>query len=212
MEHRAFDTLVKQLAQGSSRRSLLKGVLGLGGAAAAGTLLDAQADAARRGYSGPFPKPTVIPGPPTCNDQNCYGCRECVNGICTPNPQELCYDHTDQCLTSVCNPDGGCSYPFDCRVNDGCCGYGHLCNQSSGQCECDASLCCGVDCPGCQECENGACVRKPENCYDHTDQCLASVCNADGGCSYPFDCRVKDGCCKTGETCSSSDGQCVASA
>lgn len=209
MDDRSFDALAKGLAQGRNRRSLLKGLLGFGGAAVAGTLVVSDSDAARRGYPGPLPKPTVAPGPPPCNDQNCYGCRECVNGVCTPNPGELCYNHTDQCLTSVCNADGGCSYPFDCRVGIDCCNAGASCNRSTGQCECLPGTCCGVNCPGCQECENGACVRKPANCYDHTDQCLASVCDADGGCSYPFDCRVRAGCCTGGTTCSSSTGQCV---
>lgn len=209
MDDRRFDDFARELARGRSRRALLKAAFGFGAAAVAGSLIDSDTEAARRGYSGPLPKPTVVPGPPACNDQNCYGCRECVSGVCTPNPNELCYNHTDECLASVCNPDGGCSYPFDCRVNDGCCGYGQQCNQTSGQCECDASLCCGVECPGCQECENGVCTRNPANCYDHTADCLASVCDADGGCSYPFDCRVKGGCCPAGKTCNASNGQCV---
>ena len=105
MEDRTFDSLAKALAQGRSRRSLLKGMLGLGGAAAvgdvAGVRMQTPPGVATRAQ---FPKPTVVPGPPTCNDQNCYGCRECVNGVCTANPKDNCYDHTDECLASVCNP------------------------------------------------------------------------------------------------------------
>lgn len=207
MEHRTFDDLAKSLASGRSRRSLLKGLLGLGGAAATGSLLDSSADAARRGYSGPFSTPTVVPGPPACTDQNCYGCFQCIKGVCTPNPKDNCYDHSNECLGSVCAPDGGCRYPFDCRVADGCCGEEYVCNQSTGQCDC-ADACCNVTCPGCQVCENGACVGKSDNCYDHTDQCLASVCNSDGSCSYPFDCAVRAGCCEAGTLCNSGTGQC----
>ncbi len=163
--------LTKALAQGRSRRSLLKGFLGLGGAATVGALLASDTDAARRGYSGPKPQPTVVPGPPTCNSQNCYGCRECVNGVCTANPQQLCYDHTNECLTSVCNPDGGCSYPFDCRVKEGCCGFDQYCDLSTGAC---------MNCPGnlCQSSAAGpvCCSGATPNCCDQngTLTCVAA--------------------------------------
>lgn len=206
MEDRTFDAITKELARGRSRRALLKGLLGIGGAAITTTVFDATAGAARRGYSGPKPPGESEPGPPTCNPLTCYGCHECVNGVCTDNPVENCYHHG--CMTAYCNPDGGCGYRFDCHAEDGCCGASETCN-ASGQCVCEPGTCCGIECPGCQECESGACVRKPENCYNHTDQCLASVCGADGGCSYPFDCRVRAGCCAAGQTCDTSNGQCV---
>jgi hypothetical protein len=211
VDHRTFDTLAKGLAQGRNRRSLLKGLLGLGGAVAAGTAIAPETDAARRGYAGPVPKssPTVVPGPGTCDPQTCYGCKQCQGGVCIDNPKDNCYDHTDECLGAVCNPDGGCSYPFDCRVRDGCCTGEQVCNQTSGHCECLPNTCCGVECPGCQTCEKGVCVRDDANCYVHTEECLASVCNADGSCSYPFDCGVRDNCCPSGETCDTSTGACV---
>ena len=58
MDDRRFDQLVKAVASGASRRSVLKGMLGLGGAALVGSAaLDADVDAARR--------PTPTPKPPT---------------------------------------------------------------------------------------------------------------------------------------------------
>jgi hypothetical protein len=51
MDDRRFDALAKRL--GGSRRSLLKTMVGLGGAAAAARLGANEADAARRGYAGP---------------------------------------------------------------------------------------------------------------------------------------------------------------
>jgi hypothetical protein len=209
MDDRNFDDLAKRLASSRSRRSLVKSFLGLGAATVAGGALAAETDAARRGYGGPKPRSTVVPGPPTCSPLTCYGCHACVNGVCTDQPKTNCYDHTDQCMAAYCYPDGGCGYSFDCRVNDGCCGNGQMCN-ASGQCVCDPSVCCGVECPGCQECSNGACVPNPANCYDHTADCRASVCDADGGCSYPLDCRVRANCCAAGQTCNSINGQCVA--
>jgi hypothetical protein len=208
MEDHAFDAFTKGFSQGRSRRALLKGILGFGSAAVVGTAAVSGAEAARRGYAGPLPKSTVVAGPPTCDPQTCYGCHQCVGSVCTDQPKTNCYDHTDQCLTSVCNPDGGCSYPFDCRVRDGCCGHGQMCN-AEGQCVCDPSVCCGVECPGCQECSGGTCVRNPANCYDHTAECRASVCGPDGGCSYPFDCNVRAGCCSDGQVCNAIDGTCV---
>lgn len=210
MDDRSFDELIRRLALGSSRRSLLKAALGIGATASTGKLLENSAEAARRGYPGPAkPTSTIVAGPPVCTEKTCYGCHQCVNGVCTDNPTQNCYDHTGECLAAYCNPDGGCGYRFDCRVDLGCCADDQTCN-TDGACVCPPNTCCGVQCPGCQECENGACVRKPENCYDHTAECLASVCDADGGCSYPFDCRVRAGCCPSGQVCSSSSGQCIA--
>ena len=57
MDDRRFDSLVRALAEGKSRRSVLKGLLGLGGAALVGSAaLDGDADAARR----PTPTPTPV--------------------------------------------------------------------------------------------------------------------------------------------------------
>ena len=49
MDDRSFDALVKAVASGASRRSVLKGMLGLGGAAlTGGALMEGDTDAARR--------------------------------------------------------------------------------------------------------------------------------------------------------------------
>jgi hypothetical protein len=60
MDDRRFDELARRL--GGSRRRFLKQVVGLGGAAAVGSLAIDDAGAARRGYSGPrFPVPATTP-------------------------------------------------------------------------------------------------------------------------------------------------------
>ena len=60
MDDRRFDELARRL--GGSRRRFLKQVVGLGGAAAVGSLVAVDAEAARRGYSGPpFPAPAATP-------------------------------------------------------------------------------------------------------------------------------------------------------
>lgn len=64
MDDKRFDSIARQLGSVSSRRSVLKGLLGLGGVAAVGLAVHGQTDAARRGFSGPF-GPTPVPTP-TC--------------------------------------------------------------------------------------------------------------------------------------------------
>lgn len=59
MDEKRFDDLAKRV--GGSRRSLLKKMVGLGGAAAVARLSVSQAEAARRGYGGPS-------GPPPNDD------------------------------------------------------------------------------------------------------------------------------------------------
>ena len=71
MDDRRFDALVKAVATGTTRRSLVKGLLGLGGAAVIGSSLrESEVDAARR--------PTPTPKPVTCPGQQVP-----VNGVCT---------------------------------------------------------------------------------------------------------------------------------
>src|SRR5215218_7183017 len=71
MDDRRFDSFVKALAAGKSRRSVLKGLLGLGAAATVGsTLMEPGSEAARR----PTPTPTPI---------RCPGNQTPVNGVCT---------------------------------------------------------------------------------------------------------------------------------
>src|SRR5215218_1827607 len=61
MDDKRFDGLTRLIALGSSRRSVLKGLLGLGGAALAGSAaLDGDGEAARR--PTPTPTPVKCPG------------------------------------------------------------------------------------------------------------------------------------------------------
>jgi hypothetical protein len=63
MDDQRFDALAKRV--GTSRRSLLKKMVGLGGAVAVARLGVSETEAARRGYSGP---PS---GPPLRTDRIC---------------------------------------------------------------------------------------------------------------------------------------------
>jgi hypothetical protein len=62
VEEREVDRRAEKLGIVLSRRSILKGALGLGAAVVDGVVVDRHADAARRGYSGP-----EVPGGSTGN-------------------------------------------------------------------------------------------------------------------------------------------------
>src|SRR5687768_9474074 len=120
MDDRRFDALTRALGKGGSRRTLLKGLLGLGGVTAAGAVLR-ETDAARRGYSGPQtpgPQPTLPPQPtappplPTATTvPKCPGIQvPCGADCCCPAGNTKC--------GSDCCPDG------QAECCDGACCYG----------------------------------------------------------------------------------------
>lgn len=161
MDDRRFDSLVKAWAQNTSRRSVLKGMLGLGGGVFAGGLLrSGDAGAARR--STPTPTANKCPGlqswngsqcacPPTapniCGPACCTGqpgdshtptYTECCDGACCAG---TCFGEEQCCPT---NPGPGEQPPTHqvCETLDGtlCCPYG-------GDC-CSIDGCCGTVCVG----------------------------------------------------------------
>jgi hypothetical protein len=109
MDDRRFDALVRSLAAGRSRRQVLRGMLGLGGAAvASAAALPDHAHAARRGFSGPaFPTPCV----PNCDGTTC-GSDGC-GGTCTCGRDLLCIVGTGLCgQLCPCGSDCHCD-PFN---------------------------------------------------------------------------------------------------
>ncbi len=79
MDDRRFDALVRTMASGSSRRQMVKGLLGLGAVVGAAALTQ-DAEAARRGFSGPK-LPTPPPCVPVCTEGICGGPDGC-GGAC----------------------------------------------------------------------------------------------------------------------------------
>lgn len=77
MDDRQFDALTKRL--GSSRRALLKKMVGLGGAVVATSMLADDVDAARRGYSGPQMPATSGGTFDICSAANPFCCVTCFN-------------------------------------------------------------------------------------------------------------------------------------
>jgi hypothetical protein len=174
-----FDRLTRGLATGASRRSVLKGLLGLGGVAVS---VD-RAEAARR--------PTPTPKPPSCPGQQHW-----EDGAC------VCPDGSDKCGPACCPTgqaeccDNACCYG-ECYGEELCCPTGStVCDGvclDSDQCCSDAD-CTALDDPGiCQigRCVGGVCL-EGYTCFGQE----APRCCGDNTCA---DMSVDGNCCHDGE-------------
>lgn len=82
MDAERFDAVVKDLAGRPSRRRVLAGLLGIAGGAVGLTVASREADAARRGFTGPklWSASTCAPvGDPCASAENCCSLC-CVSG------------------------------------------------------------------------------------------------------------------------------------
>src|SRR6188472_2835873 len=125
MDDRRFDALVRSLASGHSRRTVLKGLLGLGGLAATGAAQHT-AEAARRPTT-PTPVPRC-PGNQTWNGSAC-----------------ICPGTLSKCGPACCNesvPRGDAAHS-ECCDNACCHGecYGEELCCPTGQVVCDGNCC-----------------------------------------------------------------------
>ncbi len=228
MDDLRFDSLAKAFAGGASRRSVLKGLLGLGGVLAA----PGATEAARR----PTPTPTPI---------KCPGNQAPVDGVCTcpaglsqcnPGTGPACCNDTavapgsptyseccdNACCTGVCyGEELCCPWPdVFCAVNNECCTPDkHQCCGAAGCCdhECcpgpnGTSLCCEGDTPRC--CPGDACIAEGGccdasdcgagacwSCVDH--RCVADSAKCAGGCVECIQgaCQAVDANCDDGDPC-----------
>ncbi len=175
MDQSRFDRLTRVLAQSTSRRTALRTLLGLGGVTVTGTILFRDADAARRGTSGPTaptaqptlpPPPTATQAPPTqvpptatascagvlCSDGCCDG--SCTaTGVCCPAGSTVC--GPDCCPDGVAQCcDNACCFGT-CYGEELCCPTGQrVCN---GVCL-PGGACCGDDDCGSGRCVDGTCI------------------------------------------------------
>jgi hypothetical protein len=183
MEDHRFDALTRSMASGGSRRSMLKGLLGLGAAVASvrGT------EAARR--PTPTPKPVRCPGNQSWDGASCVcpdGQTACGPECCTPGVSVCC---DNACCTGTCHGEEICCPTVTILCGDSCiagdccvdedCGPNGTCTLETHTCvcipDCEGSTCgsdgcggtCG-DCPRDQICNGGAC------------ECISGhLCNAD---------------------------------
>lgn len=232
MDDRRFDALVKSLASGRSRRSVLKGLVGLGGATAiGGTLMEPSAEAARR--PTPTPKPVKCPGNQhwdgtrcvctsgeTCGAACCLIGSECCDGSCCFGHcygEELCcpYDNWCDAANQCCQDGETCCEEQGCIViEEGDCGCDGECPQGfeccGGQC-CATGFCAGEVCCALGVC-GGACLTDVDQAccgtqpYDPvTHYCCAGTV-VQGACCASSGCETGFECC--GGTCCAS-GNCI---
>lgn len=224
MDDRRFDSLVKAVASGTSRRAMLKSMLGLGGAVLAGsTLQPDNVDAARR--------PTPTPRPPTCPGRQFWDGSDCVCPDDAPDRcgPDCCADtnypspdsrHSECCDNACCfgtcygeelccptNVVGNSPILFPpthkvCETNDGifCCPFLDDCCLVDGCCE---TVCVGgpVDADYCCTSENYCPSNGAGNDLCCTDG--LTCCDADTGFNACVD-LSGDGCC-TVDDCGSPD-------
>lgn len=105
MDDRRFDSLARSLADGPSRRTLLKSMLGIAGAAIAGSAMTSNdAQAARRGFSGPKVPTPCVPNcaGSQCGSDGCGGtCGDChSSSTCF---QGICYGACDPVASPCCS-------------------------------------------------------------------------------------------------------------
>jgi hypothetical protein len=161
MEDRRFDALARALASGSSRRQLLKGVLGLGGvsfgAAAMVSTGTRESEAARR--PTPTPRPVKCPGRQVPVDGVC----RCPDGYTKCGP-DCCPDGKAECC------DNACCYGT-CYGEELCCPTEHLVCEG----ECVAECCTSLDCPIGWSCDSYThlCICDPD-CFGRV--CCYDVC------------------------------------
>ncbi len=193
MDGRRFDHFTRLLSSGTSRRTIIKGLLGFGGSAVLGSTIPRSGDA-RTIRSRPTVPP---PSGPDCllPMQMCGGecCPEghCKEGVCCPNAGDvLCGGAC--CDTGLCTSNGTCCAAGSQVCGSKCCAASASCaiNGNTDYC-CDPSVeyPCGFDC-----------CSQPGQCCDR--ECCASgmVC-----LNRIFAWLPEEYCCPIELTC---DGQC----
>ena len=99
MDDHAFDAVAKRIGAGNRRR-FLRGLVGLGGLALAGGAMRGDAEAARRGYTGP-PGAKRDDCPAYCEDDDLLIIQAEIGGICAPYLRFWCGGGL-VCVDGVC--------------------------------------------------------------------------------------------------------------
>ena len=217
MDGQRFDRLTKSLATGASRRSVLKGLLGLGGAAAVATVLPDDTDARRSSITITPPPPTTTPAPCRPGFEPCTtnvtGCCAVCGGSTPVTCGLECCASADQCCDGECCAAGSAcltkAFPKGNQAEETCCPIFQTCDN---QC-CDGTCfdptggpqqtgfdraCCpaaSTYCPG-----SGAFADQGLCCSGATPDC----CNRDG---EPICINGDAQCCTNGD-CDDSPSTC----
>lgn len=191
MDDRQFDSFVKSLAAGVSRRSVVRGVFGLAAGLVAGSAVT-DAWAARR--PTPTPKPVKCPGNQHWNGAACVcpdGSEACGPDCC-PDGQATCCDNA--CCYGYCyGEELCCSFDSWCEASWECCGPDEVCCGESGCIPAGAECCYDAECG-----ENAYCTA------EHQCACDAGAIDCGAGCVVAECCG--DGDCAEGQVC--ADGGC----
>ncbi len=185
MDGPRFDRMTRDLGRGASRRTVLKGLFGIGGAAMVAELAFDDAESARRPTPTPKPPPTpscsaeqqcgpdcCLPGQSECCDNACcFG--ECYGEeLCCPTGRVVCNGSTccaqgEFCIDGVCarTPPTPtvlptATPPGGCSTADDC-GVCTCLDDRRFRCpECIRGQCAGSvgSCPANYHCEGGGCV------------------------------------------------------
>jgi hypothetical protein len=146
VEDRRFDAIARSLASGTSRRQVLKGLLGLGAGTVAVTSAASVTDAARRGYPGPsFPAPPGDSCTPHCPENYCGG--DGCGGQCSCWAGWNCMAPNGTCGRQ-CHSDDDCSrFKSDCKdagrcINGVCYDGDHRTNICDGSLDCAVGYVC----------------------------------------------------------------------
>jgi hypothetical protein len=179
MDDRRFDALVRHLGRGGSRRTLLRTLIGIGGVAATGAVLN-DTDAARRGYSGPptlAPLSTRTPQPTTTPTQTPPSTATPTNTPDPCGPSGVCCAGDDDCHVIPTYCESTLQYPLLWRY--------HLCSGSGTQ---------------------GVCTLTAHVCDNATRNCEIDVCDDQTGCALADVSPGQIG--SSGAVCCSEDNHC----
>ena len=156
MEGNRFDELTRAFARRTPRRTLLRSILGLGGASLVGSTADARTTRTRPTVppppprtTTPAPTTTTPPGPACIQDGSpCEG-GYCNNGVCVECFGILGCDALETCCNGTCIS----------ILSVTCCGGTTPCHAS----QCQGDNCCDV------ECGTETCCRPAQTCIESGD-------------------------------------------
>ncbi|MGD9712110.1 MAG: hypothetical protein AB7V46_08610, partial [Thermomicrobiales bacterium] len=122
MDDKKFDSLAKLVGKGASRRTVFKGLFGLGGAAIAGGVSSDGVDARGIGTS-PTSSPVTTAScqlPRQLCGGVCCDAGKCKDGHCCPNTTDVWCGNAC-CPNGLCTDDGDCCTAGQKVCGDTCC-------------------------------------------------------------------------------------------